>query len=89
MEPSHNKCPEELTGAVGEFLFVLQFLLKEWGENDIMILIPEQWKTTMFHVGIPIYFATDNTITVVVDCSDHYIQYHMPASALLDSVTKC
>lgn len=72
-----------MSAAVGEFFFVLQFLLEEWGEQNVVILAPETWKTPVSDVETPIYFVTDETVTVVVDCLDHYIQYHMPASELV------
>lgn len=69
--------------ALGEFLFVLRFLVEEWGAENTMILIPERWQAEVRDCGVPVYCATDNSVTVFVDCPDHYIQYHMPVSDLL------
>lgn len=77
-----NQAIEELNPALGEFLFVLRFLLQEWGKDNVILLVPETWRRDVPDVGIPINFATDGTVTILVDCPSHYIQYHVPASDL-------
>lgn len=80
-----NRATEPTSSAIGEFSFVLQFLVEEWGDQNIMILAPHKWKIPLREVGIPIYFASDETITIVVDCSDHYIQYHIAAAEFAEA----
>lgn len=73
---------EELNPALGEFLLVLQFVVQEWGRDNVMILVPQTWRRDIPDVGVPIYFASDSNVTIFVDSGSHYMQYHKSVEEL-------
>lgn len=71
-EPLH--C--ELSHAEGELLFVLQSVISEWGKEALIVQLPEEWSSRPIELGVETQYATLDTVSLIVDCGDHYIQYH-------------